>query len=1641
MAEITYTDLASNVCEAIEILIADAITNADFDKTVPAVVTAVLDEEMGTYKVQYLGGDYIATAINLEDKYAVSDNVLLLVPEGDFTNAKKILGKKEEISPQASISASKEAANYDIIGSNVIGSAKQKYFDYCSYKPAMEVLYDANNKLNSKLVVNEEALKANMKKATYLQLGADIKTTIPQEQWGSGNFGLVVEIEYFLHEKSEEAVPVKFLFDTAAMTGTIFNIPVYISQYTRLRTGTGLYNRIKSITAFVTDFPNTKGENEEVLNDISFTDIALYTVVESNNAKWDSYYIETTFPQGDTLKEEMDSLTVEAKTTYKTRTVNNDKLEYYWFVENSSVDVNHSDYCSYGGVGWQCLNDFTLTDVMGQTNITTQKTWNPASNILTVKREQLLANATTYKCVANYPAKKGEIDIPETEFQLFNTQAQYSLDITSSTGLDYFVLGRGMTDLICTVKTNGEVTDASQFNFYWTQQNSAGVKSVIDVNTGGGVSVSTKYTNPELYTILTGFRDLLYTSFDNGNLKQSDTYYPNYFIPEVGEDGATEEDVAKIDTAIKEINFLLKYSYADTWTYQTFYNKLVQYINDTPISFISGNTFYDLRPAVIDGTNTFTCAVYLNNSAGADAAYIGTASFVMKNIQTIESGMYYAELENGNQVFKYSTTGHSPLSRDNATTQAIYPLSFTLYDKNGYVVPPSQFSAVRWKIPVSSTMLKPVQGNDREHLQKDSAQQYYIMSGEKLTFSIVDRYNPHFGNNDIILEVDIMGQTTKAVTNFTFLKDGVNGTNGTDYHCRISTVNNIEGYPTVYYNKKKEFLSTNFTGGFANNLLGRPEPVDSWFQAELWNSGKIIEPDSVSWKVLTNNNYSSNLDLLSVSSGNNSSTTVAISGSQFETLLNDDLQIDFQSKFPLLTIQAEVIYEGIKYYATQPVVLVYLGEALLDSGNSFLRYRMEMKPNTGFNEAMYSSDGTNPQMNEASPFEMCIKERFSANVELGTTNDGVPIMETVVLESDVTTKQGENSFIYNWSVYGSSADASGANKKLMTISNMQNNIELPPHKRIVSPPVKYDDYHINNGVRCDIYEDRGGENPVFLGTMLFPIHFYLNRYGLSFLNDWDGNSIDINKDEGRILSPQIGAGQKNDDNSFTGLFMGAVKSDDETTTKKLGLIGYSHSKQSIFLDAETGKAEFGISGEGQIILEPGKNAIIKSGNYQKASGDIKGAGMQIDLTTPSIEFGTKNFSVNEKGEMVAQGGGSIGGWTIGKNTLSSQGSNIILCSDASSDEDKAIAKITIASNNIPPAPEEEEPNSEEQDEENQDDEVSQQETYTPQNEDENVVKEEAIFEIYNKRQGSIGEQTYDITDYLKLQPNKLILSSDANNNFNHKKAEIYYVPGPKDSSQSKNFIGSADNHPSGYNCIRFSKPLGVGGMNSVLKGYIGIPLISQHKYSYVGSLKVNGSFISGSKDWKNQRVVKFGPAREYSDNIKHTILRGRNVHIYGFGPLETGNATLKNDGCITLRASNLYHTSDWQKTSDERIKDFYELDERYYNFFNKLTPMIYSYKGEDKKHCGYSAQEVKKALFESGLTLKDLDVVHIHNEQDLFEEQKYGLEDLHTLSYESLTPLYAAVLQKTIKELEEEKQKNIKLQNEIDNIKKYLQLD
>lgn len=184
-------------------------------------------------------------------------------------------------------------------------------------------------------------------------------------------------------------------------------------------------------------------------------------------------------------------------------------------------------------------------------------------------------------------------------------------------------------------------------------------------------------------------------------------------------------------------------------------------------------------------------------------------------------------------------------------------------------------------------------------------------------------------------------------------------------------------------------------------------------------------------------------------------------------------------------------------------------------------------------------------------------------------------------------------------------------------------------------------------------------------TVVKPIISLLNRYSMSHINGWDGNKLKLA--DRYLLAPQVGAGAKENDNSFTGIVMGVTQLNANSSDgQRIGLLGFHKGIQSIFLNSKDGSAIFGKPNAGQIVIDPRTDrGMLYSSTYWKDFNSEDGKpinynnsnknyqGMLIDFTTPEIRYGNGNFVVTKEGHMTAVGGGHIAGWKITDTTIES----------------------------------------------------------------------------------------------------------------------------------------------------------------------------------------------------------------------------------------------------------------------------------------------------------------------------------------------------------------------------------------------------
>lgn len=634
------------------------------------------------------------------------------------------------------------------------------------------------------------------------------------------------------------------------------------------------------------------------------------------------------------------------------------------------------------------------------------------------------------------------------------------------------------------------------------------------------------------------------------------------------------------------------------------------------ITRVENNILHHLKVSSIVNFSTYQCSVHYGN------LYLGTASIVIVNSLTAE-GTYSIVINDGSAVYKYNEDGISPASSALDDPIAIRALTFTVYDNFGNIIDNEivRHSDIRWIVPYEDTMLTVPSSYPvfEEDIVRKTRTYKDIMS---FSYGISERYDiTKVNNNNIQILLNYKGINLSAITSFTFVKEGENGTNGTEFICRI-VPNTPSGQRPPAHPMMTQFLDGSRTLNYT------PMNQNKYLRAQLWHNERkifdsVISGNStegkrvdVQWKILKNNYTSLIKDV-----------------SNFSVTENGNF--DYSYNYPVTSndvasiVQVILTYDNVVYYATLPII-----STIIFDNN----YRLALRDYSGFSHVTYSSDGQTPRYDNTEPFEIVVTKNESGyweDISLKTnTNDSVSY-----------------NFIYKGAIYNTYT-GQWEHEQYLTDRSADN---LLKNQKMSKPPDSFDGQCVTVGLVC-ICSCNGKE----IGHIHIPVHLMLNRFGNSAINTWDGNSVQINNDGGFILSPQVGAGIKETDNSFTGVVIGKVKETNQSTAD-IGLIGYAHGIRSIFLDSKTGKSVFGTSGRSQIIIDPDKDrALLYSGNYSTSSG----TGLQIDLTTPEIRFGSGNFVVNQYGHITSKGGGTIAGWNItdtklykGKVGISSKNDN------------------------------------------------------------------------------------------------------------------------------------------------------------------------------------------------------------------------------------------------------------------------------------------------------------------------------------------------------------------------------------------------
>lgn len=332
--------------------------------------------------------------------------------------------------------------------------------------------------------------------------------------------------------------------------------------------------------------------------------------------------------------------------------------------------------------------------------------------------------------------------------------------------------------------------------------------------------------------------------------------------------------------------------------------------------------------------------------------------------------------------------------------------------------------------------------------------------------------------------------------------------------------------------------------------------------------------NSLLWSFLKNNN----------TLGVQSASTYSLRGSSAVDWTSEESP-QFTATYP----ETEGVNNLIKVEATNEAGETYfdvVAPILVDAPNE--DYDIELKYGTGFQEVEFSADGRDVKFLNR-PFE------------------------AIVTPAENVT--------YEWKLHDSTGMfvIKNANEKICTLD--------------INSSKRYDGINSDLAIECLASKDGA-----IVAKMYIPIYVHLSTYNNSAIQGWDGTGIVLDEDNNTVLTPQLGAGKKEND-QFTGVILGQEYVG-ETSTTNIGLFGYHNNEKTIFLDAQTGSATFGADGKNQIILDPEVGKLTVHGDIYANNGSFTG---HIDATSGTFQGRIEAEEGYFKGEVYADSGQFLNG--------------------------------------------------------------------------------------------------------------------------------------------------------------------------------------------------------------------------------------------------------------------------------------------------------------------------------------------------------------------------------------------------------------
>ena len=1140
----------SQILEAIETVAKGIVSTLKFDQTILCTITNDQKRENGIYEVT--DGSSTFTACSTDTTYKKDTVVQVLVPQGDYENQKTIVGKY--------VDTSASAINYIPVSESIIEIVTfNKNIDSSGWRVQWdndkEWTLLANKEAGGELVrpTQKTIFEKNWDNTNIYScasIKAKFKTDLSQYLITQGSYGLVLVLQgYKIDDEGQiKTAQEEYVFDCSQMYGDPYNYNIYF-EHDIVFDLTQSLNEMK-INKIKLDFYQTN-DFKDINNNLIPSE---YTVGEKTSTYKDNLFItDVEFSFGynpGEIHEEGIRIYTPNDLKYSSRT-DSKKMLLKWFTKNENV----SSSAMYGVIDEMDEvkenDDFSVYWYKYAINN------NPSDPILGKTYWEIIPEAIYND--KKYVHKKE----PDTDKEL------EELD---------FILLEDDNGRYC-IKSDAE--NGENINIRKTDNSEEIKKGYVILMDEKRHSDEQKYS----VEILT---EKVYDTYPNTLSNPFEyTFYPDGLlrseqVKTVLKRHSYEEKL----TADEDDVFVDRVSFIDS--YDFYESNSLEFKNSNPAS-------ENLAEVDLIREMRLHCN---DNSEGVYMIYNETTGKIADANKT--DNILWVYFDN------YSTIG-IPKEQENCKitwkipkNSMVEPVNFTLNNITRNVIHTKPDGTTENKISVVP-LQDEVESNTAEStniIWDSESAGYYTCSyywtrdcdssddtidiGFKLPmhYGLKPFYN-RGGNNTIICEIEKYGRIYTKEINMVFGSAGINGTKYT-LTIEMEKEYGIEDTPssTPTSNSRVDYLTAKTTV---------ETPGWPWVKviATLYDEHfkDISEGKSFKWSWF------------------NEASGIELYGAENET----------RECFVRLTGNsgASNVFSLSKYYG---VLQVSVSEKWLDQNSTFTNYLSigvrnypEIKQYIGAEKIIYSASG-----------QLSTDESFQEvhRLEIDTT-DFTDESQKLLYEANY------------WKLILIDSD-NAIDPQYYYAPTFENNSDIESVKTTITDEdgtVVVFDSKSNNILKPkdlyfkDIAEQRmtivaynkvlvGGEVSTLRLLYAQPLIYTQNRYSSSMLNNWDGKQI-IDSEGNKILSALIGAGEKDSQNRFSGVFMGTIE--DVGAEEKTGLLGFNEGIHTFGFHTD-GTAFIGAGGKGQIKFD-GTESTIQSGNYVENF-----SGTKIDLDDGFVEI-------------------------------------------------------------------------------------------------------------------------------------------------------------------------------------------------------------------------------------------------------------------------------------------------------------------------------------------------------------------------------------------------------------------------------------